>query len=59
MIDPDIYALPFVKIALDKEHTHSLTMVNSKTFLRETVSKQTHKTALECCLQLKCRIIPY
>lgn len=39
MMDPDIYALPFLESTPDKEHTHCLTVVNSKPFLRETVSK--------------------
>ena len=58
MFDVDIYALPFLEITLDKEHTTSLTVFNSKTILREKVS-QTCKTVLEFCLKEKFRIISY
>jgi len=58
-MDPDIYALPYLESTLYKEHTHSLTIVDSKPFLRETASKQTCRTALEFCLELQCRIISY
>lgn len=43
MADPDIYALPFLGNTLDKELSISLTIVDSKTFLSETVSKQSCK----------------
>lgn len=59
MMDPDIYALPYLESTLDKEDTHSLTIVDSKTFLREASAKQTCKSALEFSLQLKCRIVSY
>jgi hypothetical protein len=58
-MDPDIYGLPFLENTLDKEHNNSLTVVDFKAFLRETGSKQTRKTVLEFCLQVKCRIISY
>jgi len=58
-MDQDIYGLPFLENTLDKEHTNSLNIVDSKAFLRETVLKQTCKTILELCLQGKCTIISY
>jgi len=59
MVCPDIYPLPFLERTLDKDHTHYLNTVDSKTFLRETISKQTYKTSLGFYLQLQCRIISY
>jgi hypothetical protein len=51
VMEPDIYALPFLESTFDKKHTNFVTVVDSKPILRETVSKQTCKTPLEFCLQ--------